>query len=509
MVKILRKYKKKKTSKKNNRRRTKRLKSRKKIIQRGAAGYNPASGRFEIKITAAMIYEYERLGWGSQDCCPCAFRLLGLPEHIIQGLKEQIDFKQMGMVGPLIIELFNQTYQNTLFEFKKFPFIPPLQVVFDIFRDIGRGHATLGSFDHLTGGHCIVFAKGNDGTLHLYDAQKSQYRRGAELIVGYFNEWKTSTIYKLTWRPKSQVEDSRIMLPLEFNNPWIYTKSNESLIKNIVGAYNLNSLIFYNHQHCFGIDLVPNGRFFLLVNRDRKPLGFLSEEISSPNLEDFNLEYYGSELIKPLLDELNAGGVRSIWSVCRIKIEPINWDLFYKTEIPKVGFKITQKHNAGVCTQLLKMYIEKWMLHTLERYLYLWVRTQQGNINYGAIKCYLRNGFRFVVFNPTQNRFITFNAIDKYGKFYKYNKLKFAETTILLLRNPEIIRLTTQFTVEDGENSLMIFERPPAPVAPVAPVAPAVLPTLPEPVAPAVLPAQPAPPAPPAPPALPAVLPTQ
>ena len=119
MVKILRKYKKKKTSKKNNRRRTKRLKSRKKIIQRGAAGYNPTSGRFEIKITAAMIYKYERLGWGSQDCCPCAFRLLGLPEHIIQGLTEQIDFKQMGMVDPQIIELFNQAIKIKKVPIKK------------------------------------------------------------------------------------------------------------------------------------------------------------------------------------------------------------------------------------------------------------------------------------------------------------------------------------------------------------------------------------------------------
>lgn len=422
----------------------KKLKSRKKIIQRGG---------WEIRLTDDMIDTFRNPNKFPDDCCPCVFHLLKAPRHAIEELYKSHNFYIKGMENYEIEAFYKKLRPDLDFEFSVI--IEPHNIVGwqrKIFGNIRPGFATLGGLERTDySRHCIVFAKDLRGKIYLFDPQLGEIKVGARQIKSYLQDNNTNYIYKLlskpavtvfppkssAFAPKSstfslfapQAEGSRIMWP-PFDNPWIYNQANLTLIENVSHASYLNELIDINHIKCFKASPPDGLRFYFLMNKG-KPIGFLSDatEISPQDLTIFSRAPY-------LIRLFTQHGVRSIWSVCKITESAVQLDI-----------------RRGVCKQLLKMYIDEWLSRRRERFLYLWVRTQQDNINYGAIKCYLHNGFRFVGLP-----ILLLEAEKDIGnKLYRGKKFEISIKK-LLTNN----RLTAHHA--DGEYSLMIFDReiPPA-----------------------------------------------
>jgi hypothetical protein len=172
-----------KSRRRRRRRRTRRRRTRSK------------RGGMNIRITGAMIDNWQNPHNLPNDCCPCVFNLLGMPHNIANALATM---NMGGMSVPGIIQLFSQYYPNYTFTAPSIPITSPTQlrtILKDLYMTIPAGYATVGGFHRHKGTrHCIIWAKLLNGQPIILDAQAGQFYMGEEPILDYLSQQDASVI---------------------------------------------------------------------------------------------------------------------------------------------------------------------------------------------------------------------------------------------------------------------------------------------------------------------------
>ena len=190
-------------SRKSCKNRKKNRKSRKRIRK---------GGFFSSGINEKMFEEWKRKYPLKEDCCPCVFSFLGLPEHAVLELKVEFQNWVTGMTGEDIQNVFKSKYEGYEFEFERSPILSGINreksledIIHSLKKTIPIGSATVGGVQWCGGSaqsptcptstvspwaprHCFLI--GNDQKYGLYfaDVQQVKVYTGEEEIMKWLME---------------------------------------------------------------------------------------------------------------------------------------------------------------------------------------------------------------------------------------------------------------------------------------------------------------------------------
>ena len=189
-------------SRKSCKNRKKNRKSRKRIRK---------GGFFSSGINEKMFEEWKRKYPLKEDCCPCVFSFLGLPEHAVLELKVEFQNWVTGMTGEDIQNVFKSKYEGYEFKFERSPILSGINreksledIIHSLKKTIPIGSATVGGVQWCGGSdnsrtcptsaadwaprHCFLI--GNDQKYGLYfaDVQQVKVYTGEEEIMKWLME---------------------------------------------------------------------------------------------------------------------------------------------------------------------------------------------------------------------------------------------------------------------------------------------------------------------------------
>ena len=191
-------------SRKRHRNRRKDRRSRRN--RRGSRGIRKG-GFFSKGIDQDMFDTWQRNNPELNDCCPCVFGFLGLPEKTVQNLKRYFETWRKGMGESEIEGVFRLGHPDYDFQFVRSPELanPGREEKLDaIIKGIDDyvpvGRATVGGIQWCGGPgmaecsgpedlwrprHCFLIGKNEDGILYLADVQSEEVYTGINGIKGW------------------------------------------------------------------------------------------------------------------------------------------------------------------------------------------------------------------------------------------------------------------------------------------------------------------------------------
>jgi len=168
-------------------------------------------GFFSSGINEKMFEEWKRKSPLKEDCCPCVFSFLGLPEHAVLELKVKFQNWVKGMTGEEIQNVFKSKYSGYEFKFERSDILSGINrkksledIIKRLKENIPIGSATVGGVQWCGGSdnsrtcptseadwaprHCFLI--GNDQKYGLYfaDVQQGKVYTGKEEIMTWLME---------------------------------------------------------------------------------------------------------------------------------------------------------------------------------------------------------------------------------------------------------------------------------------------------------------------------------
>jgi hypothetical protein len=188
--------------KSRKKKRKKNRKSRKRIRK---------GGFFSSGINEKMFEEWKRKSPLKEDCCPCVFSFLGLPDNAVLELKVKFENWVKGMTGEEIQNVFKSNYSGYDFKFERSPILSGINrekslddIIHSLKKTIPIGSATVGGVQWCGGSdnsrtcptsaadwaprHCFLI--GNDQKYGLYfaDVQQGKVYTGKKEIMKWLME---------------------------------------------------------------------------------------------------------------------------------------------------------------------------------------------------------------------------------------------------------------------------------------------------------------------------------